>query len=75
MKLSSEKKKNLFVLVDFNLDNLDYPRFVYLSYSKTNEKWNVIHAIERLTLVLETHQFRTGIQTTNNNNSSRDNNS
>jgi hypothetical protein len=59
----------------FNLDNSDNPRFIYLSYSKTNEKWNVIHAIERLIYVLETHHFHTGIQITNNNNTSRENDS
>ncbi len=31
-----------------------------------NEKWNVIHAIERLVYVLETHRFHTGIQLANN---------
>jgi hypothetical protein len=50
----------------FNLDNSNHDRFVYLSYSKMNEKWNVIHAIERLVYVLETHRFHTGIQLANN---------
>jgi hypothetical protein len=58
----------------FNLDNSDNPRFVYLSYSKINEKWNVIHAIERLIFVLETHHVHTGIEITNNN-TNRDNDS
>jgi hypothetical protein len=59
-------KKKKICLLYFNLDNVDYGRFVYLSYSKMNEKWNVIHAIERLVYVLETHHFHTGIQITNN---------
>lgn len=46
----------------WNLDDSHHARFVYLSYSKTNEKWNVIHAIERLVYVLETHHFHTGIE-------------
>lgn len=53
---------------------MNNPRFVYLSYSKTNEKWNVTHAIERLIYVLEAHRFHTGIQITNNN-TSRENDS
>jgi len=40
-----------------------------------NEKWNVIHAIERLIYVLETHHFNTGVQITNNNNTTRENDS
>ncbi|CAF3151951.1 unnamed protein product [Rotaria socialis] len=40
-------------------------RFVYLSYSKTSEKWNVIHAVERLIFVLEANHFHTGIATAN----------
>ncbi|CAF2670861.1 unnamed protein product [Rotaria sp. Silwood2] len=48
-------------------------RFVYLSYSRTTEKWNVIHAVERLIFVLEANHFHTGVQMKNiNNNSSRE---
>lgn len=47
-----------------NLEN-SHARFVYLSYSKSNEKWNVVHAIERLVYVLETHHFHTGIEIVN----------
>jgi hypothetical protein len=79
LHLIKEKKICLFYV---NLDNADHGRFVYLSYSKMNEKWNVIHAIERLVYVLETHHFHTGIQVTktntnsnNNINTSRDNDS
>ena len=58
----------------FRLDDPENTRFVYLSYSKVNEKWNVTHAIERLIFVLEAHHLHTGIQiTTNNTNSSREN--
>jgi hypothetical protein len=59
----------------FYLDNSENPRFVYLSYSKINEKWNVIHAIERLIFVLETHHIHTGIQITNSKNTTRENDS
>lgn len=54
-------------------NNPDYARFVYLSYSRVNEKWNVIHAIERLVFFLQAHHFRTGIQITYPNSPSREN--
>ena len=61
----------------FLLDTSDNPRFVYLSYSKTHEKWNVNHAIERLIFVLNSQHFYTGIQISNEtkNSTSRENDS
>ena len=53
--------------------NPDFERFVYLSYSKVNEKWNVIHAIERLLFFLHAHRFHTGIQINYPTNTSREN--
>ncbi|UJR28895.1 hypothetical protein I4U23_010115 [Adineta vaga] len=47
-------------------------RFVYLSYSKMNEKWSVIHTIERLIMALETNHFYTGIQVKSYNNTSKE---
>ena len=58
----------------FHLEtNPDFERFVYLSYSKVNEKWNVIHAIERLIFFLHAHHFHTGIQINYPTNTSREN--
>ena len=72
----NERKKNKsnFTkrIICFYLDNSENPRFVYLSYSKINEKWNVIHAIERLIFVLETHHFHTGIQITHTKNTTKE---
>ncbi len=45
LHLIKKMKKKKICLLYFNLDNVDYGRFVYLSYSKMNEKWNVINAI------------------------------
>ena len=67
----------MYLCVFFLLDTSDNPRFVYLSYSKTHEKWNVNHAIERLIFVLNSQHFYTGIQISNEtkNSTSRENDS
>ncbi|CAF0815978.1 unnamed protein product [Didymodactylos carnosus] len=53
--------------------NNDYGRFIYLSYS--NEKWNILHSIERLTIVLELNHFKTGVHVYDTKNDIRENTS
>ncbi|CAF1397803.1 unnamed protein product [Adineta ricciae] len=47
-------------------------RFVYVSYSKFQEKWNVMHIIKRLIIALEKHHFYTGFQVTSHPNTARE---
>ena len=69
-----ERVKRRMDVCFLHLDDPDSSRFIYLSYSKINEKWNVNHAIERLIFVLEAHHLHTGIQvTTNTTSTSREN--
>ncbi|CAF0720705.1 unnamed protein product [Adineta steineri] len=72
--VNSNLKSKVYTSVNENNSH-----FIYLSYSKINEKWNVTHAIQRLVYVLETNHYHTGIQikknNNNNNNTSREKNS